>query len=522
MVEAIFLSGKISVEVNDNQVALLPGSTLGDAIKASEAPYGEGTAIGILKKDEGRKSGAIIDYVVKTSKGDFRIELEGDSSSADVWADNFNEYEGTKVRWDSRDAVAFGPFKADIVPTHSLLSLNKYEVVFGAGGLDPDNTHMIIALEDHSSEYGTPDDGIFGKVVSGINILSELGSGDSIINIEPVLEWEETGEHICTTDLNTVIEDGSRIFTYIEVEIHPEAPEGAEHFFALTRDGTFDVEFVSSSFISDHSLHGEMCTFENFDPRTRGSVWVRTVGYGNGKVFIARDDRPASIMHSVVGHLSHGIELVQMAEADQKLMVKTSPEPIWLLGLSFKEAEEKLSALGIELVKQGYTEDDAVIVEQKPAHTIDVLKEGTVEAVGVPDSKLVSVKLYDELAPKTLDFFRHAIDLQFKPVGALPIRMTYENTYIFKAEKAAEKYKEILPENVPQDKVVAGELGVTNQAAKRHGMVGVKLEDDDMFGPTGEKFTSTNIIGRILEPEKLKGLKDGDVMYVIEDTGSDQ
>lgn len=520
--EAIFLSGKISVEVNNNQAALPPGSTLGDAIKASKAPYRQGTAIGILKKDGGRKTGAIIDYVVKTSKGDFRIELERDSSSAGMWADHFNEYEGTKVRWHSRDAVAFGPFTTDIVPTHGYLSLNKYDVVFGAGGLDPKNTHLIIAREDHSSEYGAPADGIFGKVVSGTRVLSELGSGDIILSIEPVLEWEEVGEYVCTTDPGTVIEDGSRIFTYIEVEIDPQAPEGAEHFFALTRDGTFNVEFVSSSFISDYSLHGEMCTFENFDPRTSGSVWVRTVGYGTGKVFISKDDRPASIMHSVVGHLSQGIELVRMAEAGQKLMVKTSPEPIWLLGMSFKEAEEKLSARGIELVKQGYTEDDAVIVEQKPAHSIDVLREGKVEATGVPDSKLVSVKLYDDLAPKTLDFFRHAIDLQFKPVGALPIMMTYEKTYIFKAEKAAEKYKEILPENVPQGKVAAGELGVTNQAAKRHGMVGVKLEDDDLFGPTGEKFTSTNIIGRILEPEKLKAMKDGDVMYVVEDTGSDQ
>ena len=165
-----------------------------------------------------------------------------------------------------------------------------------------------------------------------------------------------------------------------------------------------------------------------------------------------------------------------------------------------------------------YAEADGGLVE----NAVDVLREGKVEVLGVPDSKLVSVELYDDLAPKTLDFFRHAIDLQFKPVGALPIMMTYENTYIFKAEKAAEKYKEILPENVPQGKVAAGELGVTNQAAKRHGMVGVKLEDDDLFGPTGEKFTSTNIIGRILEPEKLKGMKDGDIMYVIEDAGSDQ
>ncbi|AKB84185.1 methanogenesis marker 3 protein [Methanococcoides methylutens] len=520
--EAIVLSSNINVEVNGHQIALPPGSTLGDSINASQAPYREGTAIGILKKDEGGKSGAIIDYVVKTSKGDFRIELEDNSSSAAIWAEHFNEFEGIKVRWDSRDAVAFGPFAADIVPTHSSLSLNKYDVVLGAGGLDPNNTHMIIALEDHSSEYGTPEDGVFGKVVSGVSILSDLGSGDSIISIEPVMEWEETGEHICTTDLDTVVEDGFRIFTYIEVEIDPRAPAGAEHFFALTRHGTFDVEFASSSFISDHSLHGEMCTFENFDPRTRGSVWVRTVGYGTGKMFIARDDRPASIMHSVVGHVSHGIELVQMAEAEQKLMVKTYPEPLWLLGLSLKEAEEKLSALGIELVKKGYTEDDAVIVEQNPGNTIDVLREGKVEVTGVSDSKLVRIKLYDDLAPKTLDFFRHAIDLQFKPVGALPIMMTYEDTYIFKAEKAAEKYKEIFPENVPQGKVDGGEIGVTNQAAKRHGMVGVKLNDDDMFGPTGEKFTSTNIIGRILEPEKLKGMKDGDVMYVIEDTGSDQ
>lgn len=519
--EAIGLSGEISVEVNDHRIAMPPNSTLGDAIQASETPYREGSAIGLLKKDEGGRSGAIIDYVVKTSKGEFKIELNGGSVSSGIWADRFKDYEGVSVRWDSRDAIAFGPFEADIVPDKGSVSLEKYDVIFGAGGLDPGNTHLIIALDDHSSEYGAPEDGSFGKVISGINVLKELGSGDSILSIEPVLEWEETGEHICTSDLSTVLEDGYRIFTYVEVELNPETPEGAEHFFALIRDGTFDVDFVSSSFISDSSLHGEMCKYEGFDPRDKGSVWVRTVGYGSGKVFIARDDRPASVMHSVIGHLSHGMELVQMAEAGQKLMVKTDPEPIWLLGLSFKAAEEKLSALGIEIVKKGYVEEDAVVVKQDPPHSIDVMRQGSVEVIGVPDSKLVSIELYDDLAPKTLDFFRHAIDLQFKPVGALPVMMTYENTYIFKAEKAAEKYKEIMPENVPVGKVNAGDIGVTNQAAKRHGMVGVKLDDDDMFGPTGEKFLSTNIIGHILEPEKLKGLKDGDVMYVIESKGSD-
>lgn len=124
--------------------------------------------------------------------------------------------------------------------------------------------------------------------------------------------------------------------------------------------------------------------------------------------------------------------------------------------------------------------------------------------------------MYDDLAPKTLDFFRHATGMNFKPVGALPVMMKYENTFLFKAEKEAEKYREIIPENTPQKKANAFEIAVTNQAAKRVGLIGVKTVDDDLFGPTGEKFTSTNLIGKILEPEKLEGLKEGDTMYVLE------
>ena len=48
------------------------------------------------------------------------------------------------------------------------------------------------------------------------------------------------------------------------------------------------------------------------------------------------------------------------------------------------------------------------------------------------------------------------------------------------------------------------------------GIIGVKLEDDDLFGPTGEKFSSTNIIGRIIEPAKLSGVNEGDAIYVSE------
>jgi UPF0288 family protein (methanogenesis marker protein 3) len=40
--------------------------------------------------------------------------------------------------------------------------------------------------------------------------------------------------------------------------------------------------------------------------------------------------------------------------------------------------------------------------------------------------------------------------------------------------------------------------------------------DEDLYGPTGEKFSSTNLIGRIIEPERLNGIKEGDAIYVSE------
>jgi putative methanogenesis marker protein 3 len=261
---------------------------------------------------------------------------------------------------------------------------------------------------------------------------------------------------------------------------------------------------------------GELPTYENYEPRSRGSVFLRTVGYGAGKAFIATDDRTASIMHSVIGHVEEGMELVQMAEIGHQLLVYTTPSQIMLHGKRFLQAEKEMASYGVKLIRQGDTDDEALIVSQEPDTTIDILKEGSVKATGVRDSRIISIELYDEAAPKTIDFFRHAIGLQFRPVGILPLIMKYENTYIFKAEKPAERYKEILPENTPKEKVLSGEIGITNQAAKRMGMIGVKTKDDDMFGPTGEKFISTNIIGRILDIEKLQHFKEGDKIYVIE------
>lgn len=511
------MDGMITVEVNYVKLELPERATLRDAILASNAPYKEGNSIGILKKSDTKQEENVTEYQIITTAGEFTIELFAtDSPSKKRWIEKSNEYRDIPLRWSSRDAVAFGPFLSDIAPKREAGTYKEYEVLFAAGGGDPRNTHIIISKDRHSAEYGDPQEGAFGKVVSGKRVLDNLGKKDSIIEIKPVISWKQTGEHLLTTDLATPLENEEKVFTYLDVVMSPESPLGAEHFFALIRNGSFKVDMVSSSFISDHILHGELPAYENYEPRTRGTVFLRTVGYGAGKAFISTDDRTASILHSVIGHVDQGMELVKMAETGHKLLVRTTPPQIMLHGKSFPEAEEEMALYGVKLIREGDTNDEALIVAQDPDATIEILQEGTVRATGVDDSKIVSIELYDDDAPITLDFFRHAIGLQFRPVGVLPLIMMYENTYIFKAEKPAEKYKEILPENTPKTKVAAGEIGVTNQAAKRAGMVGVKTKEDDLFGPTGEKFISTNIIGRILDMEKLQHFKEGDKIYVIE------
>ncbi|WP_340820783.1 methanogenesis marker 3 protein [Methanolobus sp. WCC4] len=502
--------------MNGQELKLPQGSTLEDAIKVSNAPYKKGTAVGILIEREDTKSQASVEYVVNTSKGEFKIELLDESSpSSKRWVSLFNGLSDLSVRWTSRDALAFGPFPTDMEPARGSTDMERFTLLFGAGGGDAANTHIIISKAKHTSEYGAPEDGVFARLISSKHVLPELVKGDRILSVEPVIEWEKAGDHISTTDLSLKLEDGSKIFTYVEIEIDPLAPEGAEFFFSVTRDSTFHVDLGSTSFISDHRFQGELVTYENFESRSTGSVFVRTVGYGAGKLFISTDDRTSSIMHSVIGHVLKGIELARMAEKGQKIMVESVPDRIMLLGMTNSEAEDAMSSEGIEMIREGYTEDDGFIVKQSPSTTIEILHEKKVTVQGVDPEMLVEIELYDDLAPKTLDFFRHAVGLQYNPVGILPVMMTYENTYIFKAEKPAESYKEIFPENSPK-MTVAGEIGVTNQSAKRAGMVGVKTTDDDLFGPTGEKFGNTNIIGKILDIEKLKHFKDDDLMYILE------
>jgi UPF0288 family protein (methanogenesis marker protein 3) len=144
------------------------------------------------------------------------------------------------------------------------------------------------------------------------------------------------------------------------------------------------------------------------------------------------------------------------------------------------------------------------------------MKRKKVKLTCIPENRLISIELYQDLAPKTLDYFRHVTGLKENPVGPLPVYFVYENTLLFKPNIDAVSYKELLPENKPTDTVPSGSIGVSNQISKKIGLVGIKLIDDKRYGPSGEKFEATNIIGRVLEPEKLRNVKEGETIYLLE------
>jgi len=57
---------------------------------------------------------------------------------------------------------------------------------------------------------------------------------------------------------------------------------------------------------------------------------------------------------------------------------------------------------------------------------------------------------------------------------------------------------------------------MTNDVRKGTGNIGVRLSDNSEFGPTAETFEGTNIVGIIMEPDKLNNIGEKGVVYIRE------
>jgi UPF0288 family protein (methanogenesis marker protein 3) len=76
----------------------------------------------------------------------------------------------------------------------------------------------------------------------------------------------------------------------------------------------------------------------------------------------------------------------------------------------------------------------------------------------------------------------------------------------------------LVPENPFGEHSSPGELAVTNMSRPNRGLIGIRLEASDEFGPTGEERYGTNVVGRIVSSLDLlkKDLAEESIIYVRE------
>jgi len=515
---------RLKISLNGTEIEVKEGATIGDLFSVAGYDYDDKGIFAIIRPVEKKEVSRIRSYVIKTSKGDLKIELISDSSK-EIGPDKyFNHHESSvsepqtfdlqrfkdsSVEWTDKNTVAFGPVEMNLSIDQEEHDFNSYDVFFGSTGYLTKNSYLIISKKRHRASYGSPKNPAFAKIVYGKSVLEHLTVGDYIIDISPDLEIEELSNSIVSTDIGINLEEGDKVLTYIGVRLNDKAVKGSEHFLFVVNDGFLNIKEIGYTYIANDDLLGEEVLNEVKLSRKRGSITVRTSGKGKGKIFIYKQDRVASNDHSSIGWVEDGLKLIYLARRGDLVKVNTNIKRISLVGKSVRDAIDLCSKNDLSLEYKNGAED-YIVVRQDPQYSFEVLKKKSVKVEAVPEDRIANVVFYHDKAPNTIKLFKKELGLNRYPICRLTVFFHYKNMWLFQPNLTGL----ILPENKPSEKVFKGEIGVTNQAAKRMGMIGIKLENDEKYGPSGETFKATNIIGRLLEIDKLKKLKEKDVLYI--------
>jgi putative methanogenesis marker protein 3 len=505
-------SGMITIHLDGERMEVTERSTLGAIIP--HHPHGCSVAIIRPSTQEQAKTGTL---AISTTAGEVAIEILG--------GDDFLKFpeivQKLALHWGDRYATAFGPFPSPIHPSRKPRVYERGDVILGCGGYEPARSYLIFSKARHSADHGADESGgVFAKVVSGRGVLDRWTTGDRITRIEQVISWADTNRSFTTTNMNLVIEDGMQIVTRINViaqgytleRITTEAAGSVEHMLLALRSGKFSVGRVTSTHILDLRLAGTEDIEPEFRrPRREGTVTVRTTGQLAGGIYIYREDVPSSPVHDVVGQVVHGIELVKLAKEQDILTISVLPQRIDLLGLPLVQAKEIATAEKILLVVD-QEEGERIVVSQDPGNTLDVLKERKVTVTTAPLEKVIDIELDDEKAPVSCDIFRRITGLKQHDAGMIPVFFKFDDVVLFRSTITAGT--KINPENTPQGEVPAAALAITNDSRKGSGFVGVRFSANKEFGPTSEPFEGTNILGRVIDTDKLKKVKEKENVYI--------
>jgi len=510
---------------------------LGDIIKELDAPYRHGCIITVIIKSEKREPGELRDeFSMVTTKGETRIKINGEKDISGATA-LFHEIskksharshnKAGRISWVSEDIVAIGPVgtypdlrsvEKSADATARRRRYKKWAVFFGFGWFYPDTTYIMISKREHESDYGTGPGAVIGKLTRGRSIVTELDESDRIIAIRPIVtEAERIG--FSTTDLNTVIKEGEAIFTGAQVKLYPDALISAEHFLSLVRDDILRVDEYTSTYIASKALKGLSLPVETVLHRSKYRLSVRNNGTDSGKIYLYKKDRLPIQSHNVFGEIMQGRDLIEHAKPGDTIYTLTEPRWMMVVGKTQKEAGEFLAHEKIKQIREGNMDDSAVVVDQIPALTMEINESKVLRTVGVKEESVLEIDLFEEEAPKTCWYFKKVTGLINRPIGHLKVYFIVPGILVL-FHGNADEAGGLVPENLPVEEVKKGQLGVTNMSRLNHrGMMGIRLEDNKEYGPTGETLDGANLVLSIhsLTPETitfLTKLKEGDVIYV--------
>jgi len=456
-------------------------------------------------------------FEVTTTKGRMIIRLECEKV-LDGWRRAYKRFEESGIRWVTRDAAVFGPTLTDFEPSRDSVELRQYEITLSLAGFSNENTHLVFSRKLHESAYAPPRGcGVLGRVIYGRHLVDELRLGDRITKIEPIIETREAEKAVIRADRSYELREPVRVYTRLGIELDRSSPVGGELTYNVVGDGTLIASRRTSRFIACDRVNVISLVNEKLDHRVRGAVTVRNTGINAGSVYVYLKEAPLSTSHNIVGRVTEGIELADMAAEGDRIAVKISPSRLDVLGRTQQEASRLLKVHGIKHVRARDSSDRAVVVEQDPPTTLEVYGRGEVSCLGVSPSQVVKVRLFYKEAPSSVKYFKRVTGLDLRREGKLTVYFTTPKMemVLFKGDDVLAK--ELMPENVPKRQVAANVIGVTNAAKKFAGMIGVRFTESDEFGPTAERFEGTNIIGEVVENhDALRGLKEKGVVYLSE------
>jgi putative methanogenesis marker protein 3 len=505
----------ITIHLDGERLETGEGSTLASILSGHEP----GCCVAIIRpaiKEQAKTSS----LAITTTAGEVIIEVQGQAAA---FLESPGITEQLKLGWTDRYATAFGPFPSGIRPRRKPFLYERGDVILGCGGYEPARSYLLFSRVRHSADHGADESGgIVGRIVSGKAVLDRFSSGDRVTRIEPVMSWADTSRSFTTNDMNLNLEDGMQVITRVKImaqgytpqKISTEAAGSVEHMLLTLHTGKFSVGRATSTHILDQRMAGADDVPREFRrPRREGTVTVRATGKTAGGVYIYRADVPASQVHSVTGQVVQGIELVKLAKEHDIFAVSVEPVRIDLLGLPFSRAQEICTARGVTLVsdKQDATR---IIVSQEPGTTLDVLAERSVKVTTAPLEKVIDITLDDVAAPLSCDVFRRVTGLIQHDAGMMPVFFKFDDVVLFKP--AIPAGMKLNPENIPKDEVSAAALAITNDSRKGTGLVGVRISANKEFGPTSEPFEGTNIIGRVIDTDKLKKVREKETVYIRE------